>query len=266
MIGKIRDESDNLNFMPNENLNESFLDDESNKFLSQIDWVSLGFDYNLHRDNIPTMQGVAKKALSEGNISLDSIQYTAYETICSSFLLEIIGTEWKKQVSVLDDESVDSKKLRETHQFTVENLKKLGAKDQLIMFITGPAGAGKSTSISIAEKYCYEFCKAVGIAWKDETFLFTAMTGVAAALFGGLTLHSVVYFNTEEDKISLESMNLWKDVKILIIDEISMATVEMINKLNQRLNKFRREVAYKYHESSNKYDFRRIFNNLLRGF
>lgn len=248
MIGKIRDESDNLNFMPNENLNASFLDDESNKFLSQIDWVSLGFDYNLHRDNIPTMQGVAEKALLEGNISLDSIQYTAYETICSSFLLEVIGTEWKKQVSVLDDESVDSKKLRETHQFTVENLKKLGAKDQLIMFITGPAGAGKSTSISIAEKYCYEFCKAVGIAWKDETFLFTAMTGVAAALFGGLTLHSVVYFNTEEDKISLESMNLWKDVKILIIDEISMATVEMINKLNQRLNKFRREVAYKYHD------------------
>jgi hypothetical protein len=248
MVGKIRDESDHSDIIGNDSVNGNFLDEESHDFLSKIDWVSLGFDYNQYCESIPTMQGVAKKALLEGNISLDSIQYAAYEIICSSFLLEIISTEWKKQVSVLDAESSNFEKMKELHQFTIENLKKLGAKDQLIMFISGPAGAGKSTSISIAEKYCFEFCKAVGIAWKDETFLFTAMTGVAAALFGGLTLHSVAHFNTKEDHISLESMNLWKDVKILIVDEISMASVELINKLNQRLNKFRREVAYEYHD------------------
>lgn len=116
------------------------------------------------------------------------------------------------------------------------------------MFITGPAGAGKSTSISVAQKYCFEFCKAVGIAWKDETFLFTAMTGVAAALFDGLTIHSVAQIPKNEKKISIQSMGMWKDVKVLIVDEISMASVDFIYTLNSRLNKFRKEVASEYHD------------------
>ena len=38
-------------------------------------------------------------------------------------------------------------------------------------------------------------------------------------------------------------MNYWKDVKVLIVDEISMATVSLINKLNDYLNHFKRSTA-----------------------
>jgi hypothetical protein len=255
MVGKMQIELDDENSSKTENLSktenslESFLNEESTEFFRNVDWSALGFDYNQNRDTIPTMNGIAKKALLEGNISLDNIQFTAYQIICSSFLLEVLTTEWKKQMSNLNqEESFEMEELNKIKEYTIKNLKKLGAKDQLIMFISGPAGAGKSTSISIAEKFCFEFCKAVGIAWKDETFLFTAMTGVAAALFGGLTIHSVAQLNTEEEKISRESISLWENVKVLIIDEISMASISMINKLNNRLNKFRREVAYEHHD------------------
>ena len=61
------------------------------------------------------------------------------------------------------------------------------------MFVTGFAGAGKSTAIKIAQKFCYEFCKATSIMWADNTFLFTAYTGSAAAAFGGVTTVKATY-------------------------------------------------------------------------
>ena len=58
-----------------------------------------------------------------------------------------------------------------------------GGREQLIMFVTGLAGAGKSTGINVAQRFCFEFCKAASVMWKDNTVLFTAYTGSAAAAF-----------------------------------------------------------------------------------
>jgi flagellar biosynthesis GTPase FlhF len=35
--------------------------------------------------------------------------------------------------------------------------------DQLSLFLTGPAGAGKTTALKAAEKFCYEFSTTYGI-------------------------------------------------------------------------------------------------------
>ncbi len=56
----------------------------------------------------------------------------------------------------------------------IKKLKARGGRDQLLMFLTGPAGSGKSTAMKIAQQFCYEFCIAVGIMWSDKTFIFTA--------------------------------------------------------------------------------------------
>ena len=81
-----------------------------------------------------------------------------------------------------------------------EILEAKGGQKQLIMFVTGLAGAGKSTGINVAQRFCYEFCKAASIMWKDNTFLFTAYTGSAAAAFGGLTTSVATYL--AKDKIN----------------------------------------------------------------
>ena len=87
------------------------------------------------------------------------------------------------------------------------------------MFVTGMAGAGKSTGIKVAQKYCFEFCRTASVMWRDNTFLFTAYTGSAAAAFGGLTTSSATFLNkpsiTDED-----AQSFW-GVRIIIIDEIS---------------------------------------------
>jgi hypothetical protein len=70
----------------------------------------------------------------------------------------------------------------------IAKLKARGGRDQLLMFLTGLTGLGKSTAMKIAQQFCYEFCIAVGIMWSYKTFIFTAYTGSAASLFGGVTI------------------------------------------------------------------------------
>ena len=44
-----------------------------------------------------------------------------------------------------------------------DKLYALGAKEQLIMFLTGSAGAGKTTAVKLAQRFCFEFCRSVSI-------------------------------------------------------------------------------------------------------
>ena len=100
----------------------------------------------------------------------------------------------------------------------------MGAESQLKMFVTGPAGAGKSTAINIAQKFCFEFCRALALPWDKNTFLFTAITGCAAALFDGVTLHSAAFLNSKSLTVTPAMIKQWKNVKLLIVDEISFLT------------------------------------------
>ena len=44
----------------------------------------------------------------------------------------------------------------------IDQLYTLGAKEQLIMFLTGSAGAGKTTAVKLAQHFCFEFCWKIG--------------------------------------------------------------------------------------------------------
>ncbi len=80
----------------------------------------------------------------------------------------------------------------------VPRLEARGGQSQLIMFLTGPAGSGKSTAVKVAQQFCYNFCLAVGVMWSDHTFLFTAYTGAAASLFGGVTISKAAFLNQQK--------------------------------------------------------------------
>ena len=84
------------------------------------------------------------------------------------------------------------------------------------MFLTGPAGSGKSTALKVAQRFCFEFCLALGVIWTD----MTCACGSAASQFGGMTICKSAYLNKSGD-LSEADKREWQDVKILIIDEIS---------------------------------------------
>ncbi len=189
--------------------------------------------------SIPSIGEVADQVCDKDNIELDKKQRISYEAICATFLLCLVkeGRDEKTQLGkYLKDTIPDctSDDIKDVEKELVAR----GGNVQLIMFLSGPAGAGKTTAIQVAEKFCYRFCKAVGSLWHDSTFLFTAYTGSAASYSGGITICKIGCICKSGD-LTLEEKLRWKYVKILIIDEISFMQDDELIRLDKRLKECR---------------------------
>ncbi|XP_048580160.1 ATP-dependent DNA helicase PIF1 isoform X2 [Nematostella vectensis] len=96
------------------------------------------------------------------------------------------------------------------------------------VFFTGNAGTGKTTLLK----------EVVKCAPSDCTFV-TALTGVAAVQAGGTTLHSFAGIGlgngSKQDLYSIvrrgQKVKNWKNVKVLVIDEVSMLDGKLFDKL-----------------------------------
>ncbi len=51
----------------------------------------------------------------------------------------------------------------------VTRLKAIGGQEQFVMFLTGPAGSGKSSALMVAHQFCYKFCLSEDVLWNDKT-------------------------------------------------------------------------------------------------
>ena len=99
-------------------------------------------------------------------------------------------------------------------------------------FLTGNAGCGKSVVLSEIMKVADEHGRNIGL---------TAMTGSAALLIGGKTLHSFLGIGLAEDPAEdiakrvrvVKTLNQrWKNLDVLVIDEVSMLTGELLEKID----------------------------------
>jgi ATP-dependent DNA helicase PIF1 len=110
--------------------------------------------------------------------------------------------------------------------------------------ITGPGGSGKSFLISHIRKYCHDLMIDLAV---------TALTGTAASLICGQTLHGWASIGLGKDSAvdiisSLKRKpNLakkWQTVQVLIIDEVSMMSMELFNKLHLIAQGIRHNTAF----------------------
>lgn len=99
-----------------------------------------------------------------------------------------------------------------------------------LTFVSGPAGSGKSTFIKYIQK-------------KVKNSVLLAPTGIAAINIGGRTIHSVFKlppkFITEEDIKFLkgEIRQYLKSTNLIIIDEVSMVSSNLLDALDSILQK-----------------------------
>ena len=106
------------------------------------------------------------------------------------------------------------------------------------LFLTGSAGTGKSFTIKAIIDYLNEINKNVAI---------TALTGCAAVLINGQTIHSYLYLGISRnfDEIYKNickfkaNLNKLKNLDVIIIDEISMMTPDLFDKLNELAKRIR---------------------------
>jgi hypothetical protein len=82
-----------------------------------------------------------------------------YEMIACTFLLSLVkdGNDSSTTLFTSLQKTVGKNPSSETIKDIVDKLQAKGSQEQLIMFLTGPAGSGKSTDARVAEQFCYEF-------------------------------------------------------------------------------------------------------------
>ena len=117
-------------------------------------------------------------------------------------------------------------------------------EQQLIMFLTGAGGSGKMEVINLVLAYAKGFCKGMQYVFDRCMIIVTAMSGVAATIIKGETVHSVAHLNC--NTITLDHQKEWAGVRMIIIDEISCATVADILNLHEKLCLLKESIRTRY--------------------
>jgi ATP-dependent DNA helicase PIF1 len=106
------------------------------------------------------------------------------------------------------------------------------------IFLTGAAGSGKTACIKLFIKV-YKSTKIMGI---------TSTTGISALLFGGVTLHSFLGIGLGKESVDVLTNKIqsrsylkkrWVQLEVLIIDEISMLSPKLFDKLDALARRIR---------------------------
>lgn len=105
------------------------------------------------------------------------------------------------------------------------------------IFITGPAGCGKTFVIHLLKEIYNRFSHTQGFC---NAFMTCAPTGKAAVAIGGTTIHTAFKIAIARNSaLSFETLqqyrSLLKNIASIIIDEISMISAELNEKIDVRL-------------------------------
>ena len=109
----------------------------------------------------------------------------------------------------------------------------------LVCLLHGPGGSGKTAVMELVHDYGKEYCSFVGEIFTPYTILATALTGVAATLINGRTIHSVGHLNKKMKTITRTEKDQWQHTRLLIIDEISFASKQDIININEKVKYLR---------------------------
>ena len=110
-----------------------------------------------------------------------------------------------------------------------------------LLIVDGPAGTGKSCTINIVKQMAQMILQQPGDNPECPFILLCAPTGTAAVNIKGQTLHSTFGFtfdndhNSLSDKIRDKKRAVFRNLSIVIIDEISMVKADQLYQLDLRL-------------------------------
>ena len=121
-------------------------------------------------------------------------------------------------------------------------MEKKGGMEQLIMFLSGMGGTGKSTVIKAFVGFVRGISLLFGWNYDIDVVKITALTGAAACgIPNGRTLHSQACLSGK--KVTIKLKDSWKTTKMIIIDEVSFLDEDNIKKLDRHMQKLKENDA-----------------------
>jgi hypothetical protein len=113
-------------------------------------------------------------------------------------------------------------------------LKKIMPTPQLILFLSGSGGTGKSRVIQTFVDFARRWHSTASV-------VVCASSGVAAVLIGGCTLHSALGISARmvDSDPSSDQIIAWSEIGLLILDEFSMIQPALFDFMKRRLEKLK---------------------------
>ena len=129
--------------------------------------------------------------------------------------------------------------------------------EQLFLMIHGGAGVGKSRTIKAMSQCAEKILRDKDSNPRKPRVLLLAQTGKAASLIGGITIHSAFKLNFTTGKASdnyrslndhdlAEFRHNLSELKLVIIDEISLVSVDMLYQIHRRLCEIKQKDSTKH--------------------
>ena len=222
-----------LNMKKFEHIDEATLESMINEITEDI--LNSHVPLNVHDDKLDP-RGLASHPPNDlkREEDIENFKFTYEEP-------PITEQEYNSMVSSLNEKQRDIFSMIQTHAENSNDGKKV---NQLIHFISGAGGVGKSFLIT-AIRHCINRTFKRGS--HNSAVLVSASTGVAAALIDGQTVHKLLQLDCQEggffNQKSLNSAKrdkmfnaIFKHVRYLIIDEVSMIGNTNLNQIHSRLN------------------------------
>ena len=152
-------------------------------------------------------ESMIKWAGKEG-YNLDLKQRLAFQAIISSFVLTFVDEA--RYVESASDVSTTRAHMRALRRHLIEMTQIRTFDDiqyqpiQLLMFMTGAGGSGKSRVIDAVMQYGREYVENLGLIFTRQTIVVTAMSGVAAVNINGETTQRACHTNANIKNLSNE--------------------------------------------------------------
>ena len=191
--------------------------------------------------------GSAKSIIKWGcKCNLDNHQRCAFEVITASFVLTYFKDAGKNNEQMTTHDNQSWTKFVRERKLLCQLAELSNDTEQLICCLHGTAGSGKSTVIELVLLYAKEYCSYLpNVIFCHNTIVVTAMTGVAATLICGETMHGALFLNQKQE-IEPEQIEFWADTCLLIIDAISFVSKSDFQMMHKQLGKLKQDINKKF--------------------
>ncbi|XP_075741043.1 uncharacterized protein LOC142788364 [Rhipicephalus microplus] len=131
----------------------------------------------------------------------------------------------------------------------VINRSELPNKETIRVFLTGPAGCGKTFTIDLLKHAYNRLHTSPGSA--SNAYVTMATTGKAASAIEGITVYMALKITTKQDDRGLSHSDIntyrcaFRNVKAMLLDEVNMMGSEVLVKADERL----RQITQNFQES-----------------